>query len=198
MSTESIRTRRSPEEMVALSLQVAEFVYSRIKNSTPPMRKEVAHRFGIAEIQVRRLVDTFDEHWRAEYPEVFVTFRNWTRSHKATSYEQQSFAVLAKDMLESPGTFGALTLNDMAASMGIPPALLGMYYERWKQKGWPPLPPKASGWINTEAASACILGDIEKLKELNTTEDELLAMRHELIEQRLTRFVWKDKPAQLC
>jgi hypothetical protein len=190
-------TRRSREEMITLSLRVAEYVLHKLERSTPPLVKEVAHMFDLTELQVRRLVDTFEKYWSDEHPEVFATFRNWSRSHRATSYDQQTIAGLAKDMLASPSEFGTLTLNEIASAMGIAPAFLSLYYERWAQKDWPPLPPKASGWIDAESVNACILGDTERLEALNTTAEELMAVRQDLIQQRLERLVWDQRPRNL-
>lgn len=187
--------RRTDEEQFALSVLLSQHILREIRHNTPPAISEVAELFDVTRHTVMRYVNRWIDTIDGDHPEMEETLRNWLSSLTNTPEQQQSYALLIRDMLSEPETWGCRSHDDIANALNLSLDNVRLYYGKFWQPGWPELPQRKRGWISQEAARAARLGDVEKLQSINAEEDELLAMRQDLIQQRLAEFV-RPQPSQ--
>lgn len=181
--------RRPDPEQFTMSVLVSQYILRAIEHSTPPSMREVAEHFDVSAHTILRWVNMWRETCDPDHPEMNETLGHWICSLSNSPEVQQNYALLIKDILEAPDTWGCRSHEDIASALHLPIDNVRLYYLKFWQPDWPELPRRKRGWLSQEAARAAALGDLEKLQELNATEDELVAMRHDLIQQRLDKFV---------
>ena len=180
--------RRQDEERFAMSVLVSNHILREIRHNTPPSMTELSEQFDVSRDTIIRWLNIWLETC-TDHKEMTETLINWLNSHTNTPEVIQSYALLIKDMLSEPETWGVRCQEDIANALSIPLDHVRLYYSKHWLPDWPELPRRRRGWLSQEAARAAKLGDVEKLDRINAEEDELLAMRHDLIQQRLAEFV---------
>lgn len=182
------RTVRDKREQLALSMKICEQIYHEISTSQPPALEDIANRFDVDRHTVHRMIALFDEEFSEDHPHVAGTVTGWLSSLRASPEEQQNVALLIKDMLSSPETWGVRSIEDLSTAIGIPVRNCKSYYKKFWEPDWPAMPKRDKGWISQDAAQAAELGDIEALQHLIMEEGFMAAMRQELVHHRVKEF----------
>ena len=183
-----IHKRRTDEEQLAMSVLVSQHILREIRSSTPPTISEVAEHFNVTRHTVMRYVERWIETIDDGHTEMEETLRNWLSSLTNSPEVQKSYALLIRDMLSAPEHWGVKSHEDISNTLHLPIDNVRLYYKKFWEPDWPELPQRQRGWISREASRAANLGDVEKLLDLEAEESELVAMRSELIEQRLAEY----------
>lgn len=185
--------RGKKAERFAQAVLAATHIVNRISNATPPTQKEVAAHFGVTRPTLHDWLELYKDRMGSIEPSMCATIQNWQDSLSLTPEKQRQYALLMRDMLESPIHWGIRSHEDIATALSIPTHDVRRYYLAHWQPDWPELPTRKRGWVSQEAARAIRLGDAKKLDQISARHDELVAMRQELIQQRLAEF---DQPQQ--